>query len=580
VTLTSSTSRPSAPESAEEILPGYHVDRETGAWLTLPPFPVGEIPTIGYYVIRWVEEWLHNHITGDPWVYRPSQVNLILWWFALAGPGPVPRWLFRSGVRRGAKGTGKDPLMGTLAAAELCGPTLPVWERDRWVGRTHPFSLVQLGANSEGQAKDVIMVMNAMLDADMVAAYGIDKGITRTQLPSGSRVEVLTTSERSGEGDPATAIFLNETHHMTVTSGGDRLAAVARRNAGKGPGWSRAGARVHEHPPAGRGLDGRAVLRGVAVAGEGPDEADRHPLRQLRGAAGRAARGRGRPDARAARGVPRFALVRSRAARRRGDGSADADRRLDPVLPRQPADGSDRVGGSPQVRRPRPARHRGPDGEAIALFLDCSKSGDATTLAGARMSDGHAIAFGAWQKPHGLQGQGWMAPREEVDARVREVQARFDVWWFGVDPSPAEDDTTEASYWGPTIDGFHRDFRDERTGVLLWATPGRNAVLFDMRLSQPGARDRLREFTAECERAAQSIEDGTGPTWDGNPILRSHVHNARRRPNQWGVSIGKKSRSSSLLVDYAVTMIGAQLGRRLVLNSGKSRRKRTGRASF
>jgi hypothetical protein len=60
-------------------------------------------------------------------------------------------------------------------------------------------------------------------------------------------------------------------------------------------------------------------------------------------------------------------------------------------------------------------------------------------------------------------------------------------------------------------------------------------------------------------------------------MLRLHTHNARRRPNQWGVTLGKQSRDSKRLVDYAVAMVGARLGRRLVLNSGKSReRQRSG----
>ena len=46
-------------------------------------------------------------------------------------------------------------------------------------------------------------------------------------------MEVLTASERSAEGDPATFIALNETHHMTKESGGHNTAAVARRNVGK-----------------------------------------------------------------------------------------------------------------------------------------------------------------------------------------------------------------------------------------------------------------------------------------------------------------------------------------------------------
>jgi hypothetical protein len=162
--------------------------------------------------------------------------------------------------------------------------------------------------------------------------------------------------------------------------------------------------------------------------------------------------------------------------------------------------------------------------------------------------------------------------------------------WFGVDPSPSkDDDDTEANYWLPLADDWHRDLGGR---LAVWATPGAkgHAVLFDMRLSQPGAYERMRLFT---EQAMQTAEDIDGPegetetarvarlaspafTHDGHPSLRSHVHNARRRANQWGGSLGKENRDSTKLVDLAVCMVGALLGRRLALNSGKTARKRTG----
>jgi len=161
----------------------------------------------------------------------------------------------------------------------------------------------------------------------------------------------------------------------------------------------------------------------------------------------------------------------------------------------------------------------------------------------------------------------------------------FDVQWFGVDPSPARDDETEHEYWATLTDEWHRDFRDR---VLIWATgtpggTGGNAVLFDMRTSTPGGKERNRLFTEQAEITAAEIDGSDATpmlTHDGDSILRMHVHNARRRPNQWGVSLSKETRDSSKLVDMAVAMVGARLGRRLVLNSGKARKKRTGRASF
>lgn len=578
---TSSNSPPSAPASpapTEELLPGYFVEPSTGAWLTLPPFPVGEIPTIGYDVIRWVERWLHNHLSGLPWRYRPGQVNFNLWWYALAGPGPVARWLMRSGIRRGAKGSGKDPHMATLAMAELCGPTLPIWTGSQWVGRQHPFSLVQIGANSEGQAKDVLMVANAMVDPEMVAEFGIDKGILRTQLTNGSRIEVLTTSEKSAEGDPATAVFLNETHHMKPSNGGDQIAGVGRRNAGKSPGGM---CRVCEFT--------NAHMPGEESVAEGSFEAW-----QLQ-ASGKTRRIDILYDSREA---PPHLSLHDEAQLMAGLRAAYADSPWSD-LERIAAEAQDpRVPIADAIRyyfsslptaatawvNPRQfdalaAPDIVTDGEAIALFLDCSKSQDATALAGSRMTDGHAMALGLWQRPHGDRDQVWRVPREEVDAVVRAMFERYDVQWFGVDVSPAVEDESEVSYWGPLVDAWHRDFRDK---VLVWATPGLrgSAVSWDLRQSQPGGRERLREFTAVAEQTAQAIDERKAFTWDGDPALRLHVHNARRRPNEFGVSLGKKSRNSTQLVDYAVAMVGAQAGRRAVLNSGKSRKRKTGRAAF
>ena len=99
-------------------------------------------------------------------------------------------------------------------------------------------------------------------------------------------------------------------------------------------------------------------------------------------------------------------------------------------------------------------------------------------------------------------------------------------------------------------------------------------MLFDARMSAPGGRERNRLFTEAAERCAADIDDEGSLTWDGHPMLRVHVHNARRRENVWGTTLGKQSRGSSRLVDLAVAMVGARLGRRLVLNAGKGETKK------
>jgi hypothetical protein len=98
-------------------------------------------------------------------------------------------------------------------------------------------------------------------------------------------------------------------------------------------------------------------------------------------------------------------------------------------------------------------------------------------------------------------------------------------------------------------------------------------VLFDMRLSQRGAHERMKTFTEAAMQVAKDIDEDSALTHDGNPALRMHAHQARRRPNQWGVSLGKVTRDSNKLVDLAVCMVGARMGRRIALNSGKVKQR-------
>jgi hypothetical protein len=412
-----------------------------------------------------------------------------------------------------------------------------------------------------------------MIPRSLSVELGIDKGETRTNLANGSRIELLTNSERSTEGDPATAIILNESHHMTHSSGGQALAGVARRNAAKSPdGNARVLELTNGHMPGEESVAEESFTAWQAqVSGltrrvdilydsrEAPPHLrlDKEPELEEGIAAAYADapwvdQERIRDEAQDPR-IPATDSIRYYFNALPTNEMAWVDpRKFDACA-------------KPDVVMSRRER--------VALFLDCSKSSDSTALMASRISDGHVLTLGIWQRPHGDRGKGWLAPREEVDAEVRKAFHDFKVQWFGVDPSPAQDDETEALYWAKAIDEWHRDFREV---VFMWATPGNtgSAVLFDMRLSARGGHERLRLFTEQAELTAAEIDEEQTLTHDGHPILRSHVFNARRRPNQWGVSLSKVTRDSSKLVDSAVAMVGARLGRRLVLNRTKGKKHR------
>jgi hypothetical protein len=509
---------------------------------------------------------------------------------------PDLRWVYRSGVKRGAKGTGKDPFGGAWANTELCAPVRPVgfaeagdaYECDcGWVYRyqagepiasPHNLALVQIAANSEAQAADVLRVANAMVPQAMRQEFGFDVGITRTQLANGSRTELLTASQASSEGDPATAIVLNESHHMTRSSGGHAVAAVARRNAAKAPSYARA--RLLELTNAHlQGSDSEAERSFEAwqnqVSGKSKnqdilyDSIEASPSTQIEDEAsllvGLEQAYMDAPwkledldtlvaeiqDTRTSVGdTVRYYL--------NGLGTAE-DAWVDP-------NNFDAGSRADELVLP---------GEKVAIFLDCSKSDDSTGIVGTRLSDLFNFTIGVWQKPHGDRGKGWLAPRAEVDAKLREALNMYSPQWVGIDPSPAEDDETAANYWMPMIDDIHRDYKDK---LPNWATPGAggHSVLFDMRRSSRGGADRVKLTTEMCELLAQRIDEEHDLLHDGNPILRNHVHNARRRPNAFGIGIGKESRSSSKKIDLAFCMVGSNVGARIALNSGKSEKRKAG----
>lgn len=582
-----------------EILPGYRRDPWYGTTaLVSLPWPADPeekerliANSLGPGVIDWAEgrgdgPGLINYQTGDQWEYTPGQKRFLILWYAY--DPRTGRFVYRRGAKRGAKGTGKDPFGGSICNAELSGPTLLVPDgRGGWTGDVHGMPLVQIASNSEAQSKDVLRVANAMWSRDARRYYDLDCGETRTIIRgTGGRQEVLTASETSAEGDPATFVFLNETHHMTESNGGHRVARVVRRNVGKSPAEIQA-----------------RVLDGTNAHASGTDSiGERTYVAWQAQVAGKAARRDILYDSIEA---PPDTDLFDDDSRRAGLRAAYADapwadlERLDGEVLDPETSVADSIRyylnglAAAEDAWIDPLKFNAlarpetvvADGTQIVMFLDCSKSGDATALVACRLSDGHVFSLGCWEKPRGKAGEGWRAPIDQVDGAVRHAFDKFTVVWFGVDPSPAKDDDAERLYWMPVIDAWHRDFHKK---LKVWATGGAkigHSVLFDMRIKTPGGPQRNMQFTQAAMQCAADIDETGTLTWDGSAKLQTHTHQAKRRTNPWGVSLGKVTRDSDKHIDSAVCMVGARMGRRIVLNSGKVRvrdgaRRASGRAVF
>ncbi|MCP4224337.1 MAG: hypothetical protein GY773_13425 [Actinomycetia bacterium] len=187
-------------------------------------------------------------------------------------------------------------------------------------------------------------------------------------------------------------------------------------------------------------------------------------------------------------------------------------------------------------------------GEEIAMFFDGSKSRDATAIVGCTIDDGHVFTIGTWEPANTDHTSTIVIDVADVDRVIAAAKKRYKVLGFFADVEQWESFTKVE--WPALF----------RTGDLIVdASGGKDpqTIAWDM-------RTKTYDFTLACELALAEIEERSF-THDGSAVLGRHVVNARRRPNRWGISIGKETRDSPRKVDAAVCFIGARMVRRLVL---------------
>lgn len=199
-------------------------------------------------------------------------------------------------------------------------------------------------------------------------------------------------------------------------------------------------------------------------------------------------------------------------------------------------------------------------GDAITLGFDGSRkrhdaATDATALVGVTVDGGHVFvpevggAATVWEAPPG-EGRGWEIPAGEVDAAVREVLGRFNVVGFFCDPTKWE---SYVSMWESEFGDRMRVKASQDHPFTWWPGP--------------------KKITRAVEEFHAAVVAGE-LSHDGSPILRRHVLNARRRPNTYGITIGKEHPSSDRKIDAVMAAVQAWQARSDVLSKP---RRRTGR---
>jgi hypothetical protein len=211
--------------------------------------------------------------------------------------------------------------------------------------------------------------------------------------------------------------------------------------------------------------------------------------------------------------------------------------------------------------------HVVPDGALVTLGFDGAKSGDHTALIGCEVETGHLFTLGVWD-PEDYDGE---APRSAIHGAVEHAFGRWDVVGFYADRHP----------WQSYIDAWAESYGDRlsvhasQKHPIEWDMSGRRTE------DDPDGVGGSRPITRAVEAFHDAVVEGA-LTHDGDTRLARHIYNARRRPNAWGITIGKEARLSPRKIDAAAAAVLARLCRQdyLALPDRRKRRQKTGRAVF
>jgi len=452
------------------------------------------LPSLGWGLLDWWHQVLPSPRDHSlPLLFTKEQALILVDWFTF---DPVTlRFLYRRGCSRRSKGWGKSPVEAAKGIAALAGDVRPdgfdaLGEPvgRPWGHKGDPNPWVQIAAVSEDQTDNTYSVLYELLTANDGAAADdlrIDVGLTRCYLRDRpGKLEPVTASAGSREGQPVTDATLDETHLWTPTNGGVRLARTLRRNVAKmggrsyettnsfAPGENSVAEGTHKAFMEGQ----RGVYYDAVEAPEvKPDDSDEVLLAALK--------------------VPY------------GDAYwVDLPRLVHEIRDAEtPWEDSERFFFNHNVDDRRRAvevkRWEAlarpdivvPAGSRIAIGFDGSLSDDCTVLIGCALVDDkpHTFEIEVWRRPPNA-ARTWRVPRREIRSRLVEVMAYYDVGLMLCDPAKWQ---TEIEFWA-------EEYGEERV------------VFFDT--NQP-----TRMWKA-CDRFSTALIEGAY-THDGSPELTAQV---------------------------------------------------------
>lgn len=537
-----------------------------------------EVPTLGFYVLDWMQAMLAAPARGyyEPFTPYREQEDFILRWYEL--DPATGRFKYDRGLLGRPRGWGKSPILAAVAIVEALADVVPAgWDAaGQPVGR--PWSdfktpLVQIAAVSEEQTRNTWQPLLEMLrEGPVVDEYvGLEPLDTMVNLPRG-QIKQITASARTVKGAPATFAVLDQTEEWIPSNGGVRLAQTIRTNVSKN------GGRTLESPNA--YIPGEQSVAEDSAAFAAAIREDRAKSAALLYDHREAPPDTDMSDEKSLVDGLRYAYGDSSAhpggcvihtppcAPGHSDLEALVIRIWDPATDVQVArsDFLNQIthASDSWVTQPEWAARLNLEavvepGDTVVLGFDGSQgrakgTADATALIGCRVEDGYMFEVRVWEQPSGPAGRDWTPPAIEVDAEVRAAFARWNVVGLYADPTKW---TTHIAAWEAA---FNRKLKVRATRdnpMSVWP------------------RGKTSSVIEHVERLHDAIVNGE-MTHDGSSALSRHILNARRRAKSNGYLLYKAYPDSPEKIDAAYAAVMAWKARldAVAAGIGKPRPKR------
>lgn len=477
--------------------------------------------TLGWHVLAWTSEYLvqpDGVSAGEPWRYTDEQVRVLLRWYQIDARG---RFVHRRGVLRRMKGWGKDPFLASLAAVELCGPCrFGGWDSGRApIAVQHPAPWIQVAAVSKDQNRNTMVLFPGLFSPEAIAEYRVDLGKEIIYARGVGRIEAVTSSPRALEGGRPSLVIANETHHWLETNEGLEMMAAIRRNLAKSrDGSGRVMEITNAHLP-GEGSAAEATHDAWAESGgklDGVyyDSVEAPPLEDLGDTA---------------------ALRRGLLAARGDSTWVDVDHLVKEIQDPTTPETISRRFYLNQVTKAGSAWL--PDGTwdacavkgvsiadqaEVVLGFDGSKNHDVTVVVAVSVGvRPHVQVVGAWMRPDNEPF--WEVPRAQVKDTIRAACKRWKVREIAWDEYLWLDSAEEL------------------------ADEGLPVVEFPQNMTRMGPATQ-RFYEAVVSRELTHSDD---------PLLRSHVANARTKTDSRGTRLVKDSKGSPRKIDLAIAAVMA-----------------------